>query len=190
MTAGTAPPSLIAARQRSSASALAGDGKPRLEKIVDSSATTGRPSASAPATSSDSRVVITTTVCLDSGRSRRSCGSRMHESRHALDVMRMRKQVEHLGAVVSVSVSASSAVSRASATGSQLTSASTGASVADQRADARPAEPRTGRVGDRHVELDTASQVATKRLTLFDTMRRDPSSWRGNHRPLTSTSRP
>ena len=41
-----------AARQRSSASALAGSGRPRLEKIVDSSATTAPPSASAARTSS------------------------------------------------------------------------------------------------------------------------------------------
>ena len=41
VTAGTAPPRRTAARQRSSASALAGLGRPRLEKIVDSSATTG-----------------------------------------------------------------------------------------------------------------------------------------------------
>ena len=37
----------MAARQRSSASALAGAGRPRLEKIVDSRATTGRRSARA-----------------------------------------------------------------------------------------------------------------------------------------------
>ena len=47
VTAGIAPPSRIAAVQRSSASRLAGDGRPRLEKIVDSSATTGTASASA-----------------------------------------------------------------------------------------------------------------------------------------------
>ena len=44
VTAGTAPAPRIAAMQRSSASALAGDGRPRLEKIVDSRATTASPS--------------------------------------------------------------------------------------------------------------------------------------------------
>jgi hypothetical protein len=51
--AGTAPAASIAFTQRSSASALAGDGNPRLEKIVDSSATTGPPDASASATAGE-----------------------------------------------------------------------------------------------------------------------------------------
>ena len=51
--AGTAPAARIAPVQRVSAAALCGSGRPRLEKMVDSSATTGRCSAMAVATSSD-----------------------------------------------------------------------------------------------------------------------------------------
>ena len=46
-----APPARTTATHRSSASRLAGEGSPRFEKIVDSSATTGAPAASASATS-------------------------------------------------------------------------------------------------------------------------------------------
>ena len=55
--AGTAPASRMAAMQLVSAWALAGDGKPRCEKIVDSSATTARLDASASRTSSLIRII-------------------------------------------------------------------------------------------------------------------------------------
>ena len=59
MTAGIAPPARTAAVQRSSASRLCGDGSPRWEKIVDSSATIGRPSSIATRTSSEKTGVNT-----------------------------------------------------------------------------------------------------------------------------------
>ena len=59
VTAGTAPPARTAAVHRSSASRLCGDGSPRWEKIVDSSATTGRPSSIAARTSSEQTGVNT-----------------------------------------------------------------------------------------------------------------------------------
>ena len=106
VTAGIAPPSRIAAAQRSSASRLAGDGRPRLEKIVDSSATTGAASASAVATSSEQVGVITVAVCHDpkhppgacppGDRPRRTFSRRGREPGDRLDVRRVREQVEHL----------------------------------------------------------------------------------------------
>ena len=63
VTAGTAPRARIAAVHRARASALAGDGRPRLEKIVDSRATTATPSDSAVATSSDNLGSSTASVC-------------------------------------------------------------------------------------------------------------------------------
>ena len=103
VTAGIAPPSRIAAAQRSSASRLAGDGRPRLEKIVDSSATTGAPSASAVATSSEQVGVITVAVCHHrecppGDRPGRTCSRRceVREPGDRLDVRGVREQVEHL----------------------------------------------------------------------------------------------
>ncbi len=63
VTAGIAPPSRIAVGAPSSASRLDGDGRPRWEKMVDSSATTGTPSARAAATSSEQIGVSTLEVC-------------------------------------------------------------------------------------------------------------------------------
>jgi hypothetical protein len=51
--------------QRSSASALNGAGSPKLEKMVDSSATTALPAARADRTSDEMTGVITHTVCRD-----------------------------------------------------------------------------------------------------------------------------
>ena len=70
VTAGTAPAARMAPVQRSSASALAGDGNPRWEKMVDSSATTARPSARAAATSGDTTGSITAAVCRQRRTSR------------------------------------------------------------------------------------------------------------------------
>ena len=67
--AGTAPPATMAPRHRSSASALAGDGSPRCEKIVDSSATTGRPAASAAVTSAETTGSIIRRPSTVGGRS-------------------------------------------------------------------------------------------------------------------------
>ena len=74
------------------------------------------------------------------------------EAGDRLDVVRVREQVEHRrrGRVVA-RAPASSAASRASATGSQLTSTSVGAPVADEHVDAPRAEPLARRVGDHEV---------------------------------------
>ena len=81
-------------RQRSSACALAGDGRPRLEKIVDSNATTGRPSATTRATSSESTGCNTRSVCP------RPVAQR--EPRDRLDVVRAGEEVDHVGPLVPV----------------------------------------------------------------------------------------
>jgi hypothetical protein len=60
VTAGVAPPSRTAAVHRSNASRLCGEGSPRFEKIVDSSATIGCPSSIARRTSSEQTGVNTT----------------------------------------------------------------------------------------------------------------------------------
>ena len=102
VSAGTAPRSRMAPVHRSSASALAGDGKPRLEKIVDSRATTATPSDSAVATSSDTSGSSTSSVCQCVAGA--VAIAVRDEPGDRLDVMRHREQVEHLGPLVAVAV--------------------------------------------------------------------------------------
>ena len=103
MSAGTAPRSRIAHRCTGQAPrALAGDGKPRLEKIVDSRATTATPSDSAVATSSDTSGSSTSSVCQCVAGA--VAIAVRDEPGHRLDVMRHREQVEHLGPLVAVTV--------------------------------------------------------------------------------------
>ena len=59
VTAGSAPARRMAESQRPKASTLAGAGRPNVEKIVDSRATTGVPFATAAATCDDKRGKIT-----------------------------------------------------------------------------------------------------------------------------------
>ena len=95
--------------QRSSASALAGDGRPRLEKIVDSRATTGRRRRhSAVATSSDDlRLEHGVSVPVLATRSSSpSATNRVTASTWCV----MREQVEHLGPLVPVAVRGRSSV--------------------------------------------------------------------------------
>ena len=156
VTAGTAPPSRIAAMHRSSASRLAGDGRPRWEKIVDSSATTGSPAASAAATSADSRGSITT-----------AAPSR-DEPGDGLDVGRVRERVDHLRPLVAVPGVAEQPGVAAERRRVAADEHEHRRSRAGEGVDAGLAEPAACRVGDHDVDADVRRRVPAADLATDD----------------------
>ena len=145
--------------QRSSASALAGDGSPRWEKIVDSSATTARRRRQRGGDLGRTRPARSRPQSAVSGgrtgsRPRRgSCAGTCRPARSARGRSRR---------------AASSLASRPSDAASQLTSTMHRRLQPGQRGDARLAEPAAGRVGEHDVDLGAGIGVPPADLAAHD----------------------